>query len=151
VNSAHGNHWRELDAQHARLDAVLDSLTASLGAVGKRPEDIGTRVEMLRLLRKLEHRLPAHFEYEETGGYLAEALAVAPRLIRRAKRLRGEHSRFSEQLIILTSRAREAGETPGSWAAIATGVRKFTYALRQHDLEENQLIQDAFMDDLGGG
>ncbi len=93
-NPSGGNHWRELEVEHRRLGAVLDSLAASLGAVAERPDDVGTRVEMLRLLRKLEHLLPEHFEYEEAGGYLAEALAAAPRLTRRAQRLRGEHSGF---------------------------------------------------------
>ena len=150
-NSAGGNHWHELEVQHQRLGVVLDSLAASLGAVAERPDDVGTRVEMLRLLRKLEHLLPEHFEYEEAGGYLAEALAVAPRLTRRAQRLRGEHSEFSAKLAALADRAREAGESPGSWTALAAGVRKFTYELRHHELEENSLIQDAFTDDIGGG
>ncbi len=114
-------------------------------------ESLGTRVEMLRLLRKLEHLLPEHFEYEEAEGYLAEALAVAPRLTRRAQRLRGEHNHFSEKLRGLADRAREADESPGSWTALATGVRRFTYELRYHELEENRLVLDAFMDDLGGG
>jgi hypothetical protein len=129
----------------------LDSLAAILSSVGERPDDVGARIEMLRILRELESQLSAHFEYEEAGGYLAEALAVAPRLTRRAQRLRGEHSWFSERLVALARRAREAGESRGSWAALATGVRRFTCTLRHHELEENQLIQDAFMDDLGGG
>ena len=151
ANSADGNHWRELEVQHESLGAVLDALAASLGAVAARPDDVGTRVEMLRLLRKLEHLLPEHFEYEEAGGYLAEALAAAPRLTRRAQRLHEEHSGFSAQLVALADRAREAGESPGSWEALATGIRKFTYELRRHELEENSLIQDAFTDDLDGG
>jgi len=151
ANSAGGNCWRELDVQHKSLGALLDSLAASIRAVAERPDDIGTRVEMLRLLRKLEHRLPEHFEYEEAGGYLAEALAMAPRLTRRAQRLRGEHADFSAKLAALASRAREAGESPASWKTLAAGVRKFTYELRHHELEENTLIHDAFMDDIGGG
>ena len=151
TNSAGGNHWRKLEVQHERLGAVLDSLPASIDAVAERPDDVGTRVEMLRLLRKLEQMLPEHFEFEEAGGYLAEALAPAPRLTRRAQRLRGEHSGFSAKLAALADRAREAGESPGSWKALAAGVRKFTYELRHHELEENSLIKDAFMDDLGSG
>jgi iron-sulfur cluster repair protein YtfE (RIC family) len=130
---------------------VLDSLAASIGAIAEHPEDVGIRVEMLRLLRKLEHLLPEHFEYEEAGGYLAEALAAAPRMTRRAQRLRREHDGFSAKLAALADRAREAGESPGCWKALAAGVRKFTYKLRRHELEENSLIQEAFTNDLGGG
>lgn len=151
ANSAAESRSRKLDAQHESLGALLDSLAASLGAVAERPDDVGTRVEMLRLLRQLERLLPEHFLYEEAGGYLAEALAAAPRLTRRAQRLRSEHSGFSMRLAALANRAREAGESPGSWKALGTGVRKFTYELRHHEMEENCLIQDAFTDDLGGG
>jgi iron-sulfur cluster repair protein YtfE (RIC family) len=151
ANPAGGNHWYEIDIQHADLGALLDSLAATLGAVANDPNDVGTRVEMLRLLVKLEHQLLEHFDYEEANGYLAEALAVAPRLTRRAKRLRGEHSHFLGRIRTLVNRTRETGESPGSWTALATGVRKLTYELRFHELEENRLVQDAFMDDLGGG
>jgi len=151
ATSAGKKYWRNLDAQHENLGAVLDSLAARIGAIAERPDDIAARVEMLRLLRELEHLLPEHFEYEESGGYLAEALAVAPRLTRRAQRLRDEHSGFSAKLAALAARAREVGELPGSWKALATAVKKFTYELRHHELEENTLINEAFMDDLGGG
>ncbi len=151
ANSAGGNYRHEFEVQHQHLGAVLDSLAASLGTVAERPDDVGTRVEMLRLLRKLEHLLPEHFEYEEAGGYLAEALAVAPQLTRRAQRLRNEHSWFVTKLAALANRARDAGESPGSWKALAAGVRKFTYELRNHELKENSLVQDAFTYDTGGG
>jgi iron-sulfur cluster repair protein YtfE (RIC family) len=142
---------RELGVQHENLGAVLDSLAARINTLAEHPDDIGARVEMLRLLRELEHILPEHFEYEESGGYLAEALAVAPRLTRRAQRLRDEHSGFSAKLAALADRAREVGESPGSWKALATVVRRFTHELRRHELDENTLIRDAFTDDLGGG
>ncbi len=146
-----GHDWYTVDIQHETLRAVLDSLAVSINTVADEPDDIGARVEMLRILRRLERLLPEHFEYEEAGGYLADALAAAPRLTRRAQRLRNQHGEFLTKLAELAERTREAGKSPGTWKSLARTVRKFTHELRHHEHQENTLVHDAFMDDLGGG
>ena len=44
-------------------------------------------------LRKI--KAPEHFAFEEAGGYLSDALAIAPRLSKRAAVLRRDHREFT--------------------------------------------------------
>ena len=38
-----------------------------------------------------------------------------------------------------------------SWEYLGVAIREFIRELRLHELEENRLVQEAFLDDLGGG
>ena len=38
-----------------------------------------------------------------------------------------------------------------SWELLVIAIQKLIEELRLHDLEENRLIQEAFVNDLGGG
>ena len=42
-------------------------------------------------------------------------------------------------------------QAPGRWEKLVAETLQLANALGRHELEENRLIQDALMDDLGGG
>jgi hypothetical protein len=136
----------ELRTQHDRLGALFAALSELVGSIALDPE---SRARALHLLDDLESQLPAHFAYEEAGGYLSEELAAAPRLRHRAGRLQREHRELSLRLSHFARHAR-AGEAT-DWKGLAEELRDFIDAVRQHELEENRLIRSALMDDLGGG
>jgi iron-sulfur cluster repair protein YtfE (RIC family) len=100
-------------------------------------------------LNGLERQLREHFALEEQGGYFAEALAAAPRLSRRADALYREHAAFLERLGHLQALA-DAGRAPfDAWSEIELGMRELTTDLRAHEERENELILQAFEEDLG--
>lgn len=153
LSNAHLRHresLRELESQHERLGALLSSLTLEVGRLVS-SGSLETSAEILELFADLECRLPEHFEFEERGGYLSDTLAIAPRLSKRAQQLREDHDKFATWLTKLVASARRAGTAPRNWAALAARLHDFTQALRYHELEENRLIQEALMDDEGGG
>ncbi len=105
----------------------------------------------LTLLERFDSALREHFAVEEEGGYFADILKVAPRLSRRAARLEQNHKEFSERLESLLALARYAVDAPDDWNRVRAGLEGFLQALRAHEDEENELVREAFMDDLGHG
>ncbi len=101
---------------------------------------------LVEFLRRL---LPEHFDLEARGGYLADALAVAPQLSDRAEKLRQQHGVLARQIVELAEHAGSAGDEASEWEAIAQHVRQFAGALLRHEHAEGLLTQEAFTDDLG--
>ena len=142
---------REFDAQHRNLAAVFVALVARIRRVTEHADGDDSQSELLQLIAEAEHLLPAHFAFEEAGGYLCDALAVAPRLSKRAAHLHRDHREFAARFALLAASAREPQKTDASWELLVIAIQEFTEELRLHELEENRLIQEAFVDDLGGG
>jgi iron-sulfur cluster repair protein YtfE (RIC family) len=103
------------------------------------------------LLEAFDPVLREHFAEEERGGYFSEALSAAPRLNRRAERLAANHIELRERLEKLLDLTRTAADAPDKWQKVTTGLAEFVKTLRAHEDEENDLVREAFMDDLGRG
>ena len=142
---------RELDAQHQNLRGVLLALIDRVQRISKTDEQYDSRSELLRIIAEVEQFLPAHFASEEAGGYLSDALAIAPRLSKRAAVLQRDHRKFTARFAKLATFARQLREVDESWEYLGVAIQEFIRELRLHELEENRLVQEAFLDDLGGG
>jgi cell division septum initiation protein DivIVA len=138
----------ELRSQHQSLKALLLSLEEAIAHCAAHPSSEASAAA-LRRVTELEIQLPAHFAFEEAGGYLADALSAAPRLSRQASQLLGDHDHLRHQLAEFVARAQRA--QPGGWSSLSHRMHELSDALRQHELEENRLLRDALLDDLGGG
>ena len=95
-----------------------------------------------------------HFSLEEAYGYFGDALTVAPRLSRKADRLRSQHGERYSHLCQLTDNAEqllyhETGDTSAS--GLAAGFREFCRVFQEHEHRENELILEAVDEDIGGG
>jgi hypothetical protein len=144
---------REFETQHERLRLLFASLHWRVSRVVSDPTSGAGRTAVVHLFVELEQRLPEHFAFEERGGYLSDALAIAPRLSKWAAQLAEDHPIFLEQLRELVRDAHEAAadDSRQPWEQIAVRVQKLASALGEHELEENRLVQQAFSEDIGGG
>lgn len=104
----------------------------------------------LTLLRDLGRHLPMRFEKEERGGHLAEALAAAPRFSRRATGLMQQHADFSRRIDALVKEAEQAGRSRAAWGAVRDSFRELALDLLAHEQAESDIVESAFLDDLGG-
>jgi hemerythrin-like domain-containing protein len=138
----------ELRCQHRSLAALLRSVEMAVSRCSVNP-DLERAVAAVELLSDFETALVAHFEFEEAGGYLSDALEAAPRLSRQAARIFSEHGALRRSFADLASRARRADSD--GWPSIAQRLSAFGDAMRGHETEENRLLNDALLDDLGGG
>jgi hemerythrin-like domain-containing protein len=133
-------------AQHFELYRQLRALEQVLEL---RSESAATRTERTRvLLIGLRNAMQEHFALEEEGGYFAEALAAAPRLTRRAETLFRHHNELRRRARWLAELLRKADGAEPAWEDFRSELLVFLGDLRTHETEENELMRDAFLDDL---
>jgi len=136
-------------AEHRELMHKINDLRAWFEQVGEygRPRfgELGTRLQPLR------DELQQHFQEEEAGGYLAEALAVAPRFGREADELRQQHAGFLNGLDSLIGRLGELEPPFSGWTQARTEFEAILTKIREHEGRETAIVQAAFGDDIGPG
>jgi hypothetical protein len=113
-----------------------------------------SRKRLEAILTELCDRLAMHFALEEAFGYFDDPVSVAPRLSRQAEALRSQHSAlFLEVRAIADEHDRLVGRmgAHGLMHHLAPRFRGFDEKLRQHEAAENELILEAFDDDIGVG
>ena len=96
-----------------------------------------------------ERELPIRFRMEEEGGYLAEALAVAPRFSRRATDLRAGHGAFVRRIGAIVKQAEAASDERVEWEDVLSEFRQLTLDLLAHEEAEADILESAFLDDFG--
>lgn len=146
---------RQLEAQHRDLmrrrrsvELELAGLEAS-SATGEQGRKTWRRA--VSLLTALRRELEQHFALEERAGLLEAATRVAPRLSRRAGRLAHQHAEMNERLARLLSDLLDSSCAPERWARLVEAFASFSGLLLAHEQAEEELVREAFMDDLGGG
>ena len=144
----------DLRVQHHSLCSSALELCELVAQVRSRLCD-GLRVDIESgafgaLLDDFDRELQKHFAEEEKNGYMAEALKVAPRYGRQADRLEEQHASLSKQ-ICAVHRVFDAIAVPADWSTVQRDLQQFRTDLFAHEGAENQMLQGAFLDDLGGG
>jgi hypothetical protein len=142
---------QEIKQDNHELGNLLHQATTLLAA--RRSVHIDFR-RLANLLGKLRDRLAMHFSLEESFGYFEDAVAVAPRLSRRAEALRSEHSELFVQCQQLAERAEGLLYHETSSRAIeplAADFTAFCGRLRRHEDSENELVMQALAEDIGVG
>lgn len=132
----------ELERAHTALMEDLQRLDRAAGAAG--PPCNGAGELRSRLDATCTH-ITEHFRFEEQNGYMEVVSKREPRLQHVIDELAGEHRRLAATLAGLIERARV-----GSLDDTFRGeVRAWVKDVRQHEIREDELIQDAFNLDLG--
>ena len=110
------------------------------------------RRELFELAVRLRDQLAMHFALEEAFGYFNDAIDTAPHLSEKAEELKADHSRLFVKICHICDAAETVLHAPGSMSEVAAVADLFdVFAGRFHDHEarENQLILEAFDDDIG--
>lgn len=144
----------QMQMQHHDLSAMLLELLELVSQIRWRHAS-GQEAEIEAgacavLLAHLERTLMRHFAAEERGGYLQDVLDAAPWLQRRVELLEGEHGALAAVLHRLCERV--AGDAmPPDWSRVQADLQRFATHLLEHENVENRMMQQALLDDLGGG
>jgi hypothetical protein len=99
-------------------------------------------------LLKTRHDLLEHFRLEEQNGYLDVVRTREPCLEPTLARLLAEHRKLLQGLDAILAKLEQPHASPES---IQQLVRLWVHDVRGHEIRENDLIQDAFVHDLGAG
>lgn len=140
-----GGCFADIDHDHHALErqyTILDQVLAVRGV----------RLGILRgRLTELSDVLQAHFRKEEREGYFADIVQLAPRLSRQADALEAEHRTLLGQLSDLRDLFAAASEFAPVPFALRQAFADFVQACRDHEHRETELVQDAWLTELGGG
>ncbi len=132
-----------LNEEHGFLRAWMVSLRQEFLA----PET--TAGQALAWVTRLRAALVDHFNQEESGGYFAELIAVAPRLSTRAETLEREHVLLLASLDEIQADLRQASPLAPPLASVVERFTTLAGAFLAHEAAENDLVQSAFEDELG--
>lgn len=130
--------------QHRQIEQLIGEIEELFSEGVKDHSLVADRVRRLCCL------LPEHFRIEEEGGYFSEAVLVAPRLVERAKVLQSQHRLLIELLRSLcTQISSDQFNIQNRWAVAEAAFLRFRQEISRHEQQENLLLQEAFLADLG--
>jgi len=137
---------------HQGMQGMLDA-TRSMKSrwLAGSPESVNM-LDDGRLLSALGEALREHFAFEETGGFLNSVLERMPHEAHHATRLLAQHRELEQRLVTIEHRlASTCSRFSSEMAELAQELGGLLQALRDHEAEENRLVQRAFYRDTGTG
>ncbi|OHB80124.1 MAG: hypothetical protein A2W31_17255 [Planctomycetes bacterium RBG_16_64_10] len=148
INAAFLQEIKEVNEDLWRLLAETHAVCGQTGA--KRSE----RRTLVGLLSRLRDQLAMHFALEEAFGYFEDPVTVAPHLCQRADALRTQHGPLYVAIRDTADRAEQllyTGNRTDLLSHVVTLFQAFYNQLQEHEARENELILEAFHDDIGVG
>lgn len=128
-------------AQHREMRRLVQKLRHVLNH--ERPWSRELAKKAVAAIEALVVHLNEHFAQEEEGGYLEQALAVAPRFSDEAKDLLAQHGMMLQQIGETLQTAKRSVEDPAAWTALRTETRELLRNLVAHETAENKIVQQA--------
>ena len=149
-HEASGQVRDDILREHRELMALINDL----GERASRGADTGERWSegLAELLTQLRTTLHQHFSAEEEGPFAQEFPITFPQLAGKLEDILAEHRGLMERVDHLLREVSEASEhaTNEEVAQIRKDVHDFIEAIRAHESAENALLQQAYLEDIGG-
>ncbi len=127
-----------LRTEHERLHADVREIERALAA----RSDPVALLKVLESLAELRDDLVRHFEEEERGGCIEEAVCRCPRLTREATAVEREHPVLLQRLRHLIERV--GGGESGIDENFVEEFQEFARTLHAHEAAENRILKEAF-------
>lgn len=126
---------------HARLSKDLEKLEDDIRAESA----ISIAALRSRLNATYKH-ISAHFQFEERGGYMQAVVRREPHLVPTVEALGEEHRLLNHSLTAIIKMAHDANNLDDE---LRGKIRTWIERVRRHEEAENDLVQDAFYQDVG--
>jgi hypothetical protein len=141
------NFFERMKCEHRELFGLMDEIRYRLAAT---QHDIRWLSSSITRLCDL---VESHFLCEEQGGYLHEAVQVAPHLRDKAEQLHGQHQVLLDEVRSMRDFAAMGVQgTIDAWCHAFRGrFDAFADMLHVHEAHEDDLVQQAFTQELGPG
>ena len=141
---------KQLQQEHEVVLGIVNRLEHLAEQAARDEREQGWGESVRDSLSSLQSHLKNHFAFEEFGGFMEEVVHALPSVSRQVERLRTDHERMLADLGRVSSIAGECAAVTGPPPPnLCEEVHRFLEMLRQHENEENDLVQRAFLDDLG--
>lgn len=129
--------------EHKRLEANLLEAEQHLQGVTHSGRKKQTQAELLLKLQELREELARHFEEEDSGGCLDEAVSHQPSLSHDLTRLEHEHPQLLATLDLIMAQLRRVSGTAKAHDLEAE-FSNFAQCLRAHEAAESRMLETAF-------
>lgn len=134
-------------SDHENLRAVLQTLEQHV----QQPSGSDAWLENLReTLSRLVDLCSEHFRLEEQAGLHVQLREQSPRLAFRLEKLLSDHFRILETLRRLVTDLPTESIAPGEASPLKERVLDVLGAVDRHERAENEVMMDAYWQDLGG-
>ncbi len=141
-----------IERDHQELRASIDQLSTLFDAKIDAEGFIGWKLDLLWQLRDFQNQLQKHFDLEEDGGYNADLIRIAPHLASQVAHLEEDHRKIISDLShILDNIKRIEGERSPMLLRVKDRVASLLTFIREHESEENAIIQEAYYQEYGVG
>ena len=137
------NFFEMIKEEHHELVGVMGEIRHLLAAEERDLDKLEA------LIIQLCDLVESHFKNEEAGGYLSEAIEQAPRLSERADQLHDQHRVLWEELQGLRTLTEQRENSDPWWQQLHAALETFARDLLTHEAREDDLVQEAFTDDIG--
>jgi hypothetical protein len=128
-------------ADHRELNRMVEAVEHQLVSARDNSE---ARAALPGMLNDLLAHVRHHFEEEEQGGVLEEAMCRLPRLCSQATTVERQHAPLLAQLEQIVQRLQPLGESAEKCRSLADEFCRFAAALRTHEAAENRIAAEAF-------
>ena len=132
-----------VQADHHELATLLAAIRREFAS------DARSKRHLEKLVTQLAELCEAHFQREEEGGYMHEAVQHAPQLAARAKALGEQHESLQEAIEKLRILIHSGVESAAWWVRVQNDFSAFAKTITHHESDENALLQEAFTQDVG--
>jgi len=143
---------RQFEEESARLRELIRDIKASLDDESFFNQHTRHVVE---LIKGLSRQVAEHFSLEEAGNCYAGSEAVTLELAGLADALRSEHRTLAAEIDSIVEQAEslvpDAVDSESSQRRIASRIRVYCRRLRDHERRENELLLQAYSEDVGVG
>ena len=137
--------FQEVDVEHRELEEKYEVIHAAIAAGPSALTSVCNR------LTDLAVDLERHFANEEEAGYFTEIIEMAPHLSHRAELLEAEHEQLLRQLRELQRHVAASTDCAQKYELLCRIIPGFIAACRKHEHCETELIQEAWLTDIGVG
>lgn len=129
-----------LKSKHRRLSELLRRI--------EQQREQSSHSDLAKSLNQLRAELSAHFDEEESGGCLEEAVVHVPNLMAEAGRVLSEHPSLLAELDRLLEQIGASEVSQLSLEVVKQEFAKFAKRLRTHEAAEDHILQKSFGVDI---
>jgi len=142
---------QEAVEEHARLTREIEMLKLRLAASSKRsPSDWFEHCT--EHFRHFHTQLRKHMEMEEYGGFMKHVRERRPTLTHEVEALQRQHRQMLHKCVNIESYMLDGKQPPEeSIAKVREDIEDLLRSLHDHEITENKLVQQAFVQDIGAG
>ncbi len=103
------------------------------------------------IVEALLRTIPREFALRNNGGYMQEVLLVRPEADSKVQNLKKEQQTLCEQLQEISDRLSTSRSFQKHALVLKQELADWSEHLRTHNINEERLVQDVYLLDIGGG